>query len=277
MSLKRAGPGRLFKRKLEVETCALGQRCDRDVAAARLNDSIGGGEPQGLAESDDSARIERDEGGFLVHTRYGGEIMTRAVIVATGARQLKLNVPGEKTFISKGLCYSALSYAPLFIDRKTVVIGNGDLVLRSAAELATVADHVHLVGPPAETLESPLGRKLAQSSNVTILKDHRVTQVLGNGYCNRVVVQGPEGTSTELNADGTFIEMGLEPVSQMVKDIVDLDEKGFIKVDSHGRTSSPGIFAAGDVTDSYAEQVLVAIGDGAKAALSAFDYLLPTL
>jgi alkyl hydroperoxide reductase subunit F len=221
--------------------------------------------------------IEQDNGTFIVHTKEGSELPAKSVIIATGARQKKLGVPGEREFLSRGLCYSALSYAPLFIDKKTVVIGNGELALRSAAELATVAEHVHVVGPGGAALETPLGQKLRRSDNVTILAEHHVTEVMGNGYCNRVVVESPEGQTVEIGADGTFIEMALMPNSQMVPDAVKKDEGGFIMVDAFGRTSVPGILAAGDVTDTYAEQVLVAVGEGAKAALAIYDYLLPTL
>jgi alkyl hydroperoxide reductase subunit F len=221
--------------------------------------------------------VSRDGEGYLVHTREGGELPARSVIVATGARQHRLNVPGEREYLSHGLCYSAVSYAPLFIDKRTAVIGSGQLALRSAAELATVAEHVHLIGPSKGMLDSPMGQKLNRSDNVTVLLDHRVVRVSGNGYCDRIVVAGPDGVEREIGADGTFIEMGLTPNSSVVAGLVDLDDEGFIKVDAHGRTSAPGIFAAGDVTDSYGEQVLVALGDGAKAALSAYDYLLPYL
>lgn len=222
-------------------------------------------------------RIEKVAEGFMVQTKGGGELKTRALIIASGTTQQRLTVPGEKDFIMRGLCYSALSYAPLFIDKKTVVIGQGDLALRSAAELATVAEHVHLVGASGEVLNTPLGKKLRGSENVTILENHQVTEVLGNGYAERVVIKNPAGEEFRLEADGTFVEMGLVPNSQMVADLVELDEQGRIKIDCFARTSVPGIFAAGDVTDSYAEQVLVAVGEGAKAALSAYDYLLPML
>lgn len=221
--------------------------------------------------------VERDEDGFIVYTKGGGELLTKAVIIATGARQQWLNVPGEREFLSRGLCYSALSYAPLFIDKKTVVIGDGELALRSASELATVAQHVHLIGPSGNILATDLGHKLKKASNVTILEKYTVTQIEGNGYCNRVVVQSPEGWQTGINTDGAFVELGLRPNAEMVAGLVELDEKGFIKVDYYNRTSAPGIFAAGDVTNIYAEQVLVAVGEGVKAALSAYDYLLPKL
>lgn len=224
-----------------------------------------------------AVKVEKSEDGFVVHTDGEGELETKAVIVATGTRQHFLDVPGEREYLSKGLCYSALSYAPLFIEKNTVVVGPGELALRAAAELATVAQKVTVVGPAGEALQTPLGRKLSRAGNVKILPEYRVTKVMGNGFCSHLQVSGPKGESKVLEADGTFIELGLTPISAMVADLVDLDAQGFIKVDNHGRTSQPGIFAAGDVTDTFAEQVLVAIGDGAKAALSAFDYLLPTL
>lgn len=222
-------------------------------------------------------RIDQDENGFMIHTRGGGELQSKSVIIASGTKQQRLQVPGEKQFIMRGLCYSALSYAPLFIDRKTVVVGEGDLALRSAAELATVAKHVHLIGLSGDALSTALGKKLADSENVTILEGYSVTEVKGNGFANQVNVQSPDGTAHTIDAEGTFIEMNLIPNSQMVKDFVELDDQDRIKVDCYARTNVPGLFAAGDVTDSYAEQVLVAVGEGAKASLSAYDYLLPLL
>jgi alkyl hydroperoxide reductase subunit F len=223
-------------------------------------------------------KVEKlDDGSFIVHTEGGGELLARSVIVATGTRQQWLDVPGEKEYFFKGLCYSALSYAPLFIDKKTVVIGEGDLALRSAAELSTVAEHVHVVGPTPTALQTPLGKKLVEAQNVTVLAEHQVKRVTGNGYCNTVVVQSPEGEEVELGTDGTFVEKALLPNSEMVADLVKLDENGFITVDCYARTSVPGMFAAGDITSIYAEQVLVAVGEGVKAALGAYDYLLPML
>ena len=222
-------------------------------------------------------RVEKDGDGFVVHTRGGGELLSKAVLIASGTKQQRLEVPGESQFIMRGLCYSALSYAPLFIDRKTVVVGEGDLALRSAAELATVAKHVHLIGPTSDALSTALGKKLSGAPNVTILEDHTVNEVKGNGFANHLIVKKPDGELETIEAEGTFIEMNLIPNSQMVAELVDLDDLGRIKVDNYARTSVPGVFAAGDVTDSYAEQVLVAVGEGAKASLSAYEYLLPRL
>lgn len=221
-----------------------------------------------------------DNGGvphFTVHTRGGGELQTKSVIIATGTRQQRLNVPGEKQFIMRGLCYSALSYAPLFLDKTTLVVGDGELAVRSAAELATVSKHVYLVRTTSEPLNSPLYTKLVESPRVTLLLNHEVIEVKGDEFAKEIVVKDAEGQIKEIEADGTFIEMGLVPNSQMVADLVDMDDLGRIKIDSNNKTSVQGIFAAGDATTGYAEQVLVAVGEGAKAALSAYEYLLPML
>ncbi len=222
-------------------------------------------------------KVEKVKSDFIVETAQGSVLETRAVVIASGTHQEWLNVPGEMEYLSKGLCYSALSYAPLFIEKDTVVIGKDDLALRSAAELATVANHVHLVGPDSTVLQTPLGKKLAYAVNVTVLSDYEVTRVEGNGYCDTVVVKNSLGQEKKIKADGTFVEKGLRPNSDMVRGLVELDGRGFIKVDAYSRTNIPGVFAAGDVTNIYAEQVLVAVGEGVKASLSAYDYLLPFL
>ncbi len=222
-------------------------------------------------------KIKKSNGGFVVETRGGGELETKAVIIATGAKQLRLDVPGEKDFMMRGLCYSALSYAPLFIDRTTVVVGSGDLAIRSAAELATIAERVYLISSSKNELSSIIGKKIMEKDNVTILEGHEVIEVKGDEFARSVIVKDPKGNISELQADATFIEMALIPNSQMAAELVELDDQGRILVDCSNCTNLPGIYAAGDVTSGFAEQVLIAVGEGAKAALSAYEYLLTEL
>ena len=222
-------------------------------------------------------KIERDGENFIVRTRNGGELKTKAVIIATGVKQLRMNVPGEKEYMMKGLCYSALSYAPLFIDRTTVVVGDQELALRSAAELATIAQKVYLVAPGMDLPDTTLAHKLQTLANVSVLKNHQVMEVKGDEFARSAVLKDPNGGLQELTADAIFVEMALSPNSQMVEGLVEVDEQKRIKVDCANRTNVSGIFAAGDVTSDYAEQVLIAVGEGAKAALSAYEYLLPRL
>jgi thioredoxin reductase len=223
---------------------------------------------------DRAERVEALPTGYRVHTRSEKSYEATALIVATGAKAKRLNVPGEKEFLMRGLCYSAVSYAPLFIEREVVVIGDGGLALRAAAELAQIARRVTLVAPTHGELDSPLGQRLRSLSNVVILENQWVDAVKGDDYARSLVVTQPNGTATELHADAFFVELGLAPNSDLVKGLVALDALGRITVDARNRTSAPGLFAAGDVTDAYAEQVLIAIGEGAKAALSAVEYLL---
>jgi thioredoxin reductase len=223
--------------------------------------------------------VKRNDHGveFLVRTKEGEELPARTVIVATGASAQRLHIPGEIEFMGRGVFYSALSYAPHFVDKTTVVVGNGPLALRAAAELALVSTHVYFVRAVGHALDSPLGQKLAASKKVTIMAGYHPTAVLGGDYADRITVCGPDDREQELRVDGIFVEQALVPHTQMVAGLVELDERGRIKVDNRNRTNVSGIFAAGDVTDTYAEQVLVAVGEGVKAALSAYEYLLPAL
>jgi alkyl hydroperoxide reductase subunit F len=223
---------------------------------------------------DKAEQVEAIPGGYRVRTRGGQVNEGKALIVATGANAKRLNVPGEKEYTMRGLCYSAVSYAPLFIERNVVVIGDGGLALRSAAELAQIARHVTLVAPTLGDLDSQVGRRLARLSNVTVLEGQWVDSVKGDQFARTLVLTQPDGATTAIHADAFFVELGLVANTELVKGLVALDEQGRIKIDARNRTSAAGVFAAGDVTDAYAEQVLIAIGEGAKAALSAHEYLL---
>ena len=222
-------------------------------------------------------QVEARNEHFIVTTKGGAALESKAVILATGTRQVRMDVPGEKEYTMKGLCYSALSYAPLFIDRSVMVIGDADLALRSVGELATVAREVTMVCTDDRSLDSPLGHKLQQAQNVKIVTGNEVVEVQGDEYARKLILKDGHGILTEYSADGMFVEKALRPNTGMVNGMVTLDKQGRIVIDSACRTNVPGLFAAGDVTNSYAEQVLVAVGEGAKAALSAYEYLLPRI
>lgn len=222
---------------------------------------------------DKALSVERLPDGYRVHTQKGEEYSTRALILATGAKPRKLDVPGEQEFMMRGLCYSAISYAPLFIDRRTVVIGDTDRALRSTMELAQIAKEVTLIMPAPGELDIHLSRRLQTTPNVILMEDYQVERVEGDQYARHLIVRKGRDVR-EVRADAFFVEFDFLPNSAFVFGLVERDTKGRIKIDAHNRTSAPGVFAAGDVTDAYAEQVLIAIGEGAKAALSVHEYLL---
>jgi alkyl hydroperoxide reductase subunit F len=222
-------------------------------------------------------KIEKKKDHFSITTKGNATLESKAVIIATGTRQARLNVPGEKEFSMKGLCYSAISYAPIFIDRSVIVIGDQDLALRSTGELATVAKQVTLVCATGKMVDSPLGKKLKEAKNVKVISNCEIVEVKGDEYARTLVIKDSNGKLNELSADGIFVEKELTPNTEMVQGLAELDDQNRIIVDCACKTNVPGLFAAGDATNGYAEQVLIAVGDGAKAALSAYEYLLPQL
>ncbi len=224
---------------------------------------------------DNAEKITRIDGGYEVKLSAGTVHQTRSIIICTGAKAQLLNIPGEMDFMNRGLCYSAISYAQFFIDRDAAVVGDGELALRAVAELARHAHHVTLIAPTEGETNSPLGNKLRSMPQVTFMVGYAVKEVKGDNYARAVVISR-NGDRREINIDAVFVEMDLVPRSGLVADLVALDAKGRIMVNPRNETSAPGIFAAGDVTDTFSEQTLISIGEGAKAALSAYEYLLKT-
>jgi alkyl hydroperoxide reductase subunit F len=219
-------------------------------------------------------KVEAIEGGYRVTTKEGNKYDAKAVIVATGAGARKLNVPGESKYRMRGLAYSAVSYAPLFIDRTAAVVGESELGLRSTLELAQIARQVYMIVPSMSVLDNAMGKKIKASKSVTVLDGYNVKEIKGEETYAKSIVVAKGKDEKELVVDVTFVELDLLPSSECVAGLVKLNDQKQIVVDSNNHTSRPGIFAAGDVTDVYAEQVLICIGEGAKAALSAYEYLL---
>lgn len=219
-------------------------------------------------------QIEPSQDGYCVTVAEGQTYETQTIILATGAAGEMLHVPGEAEFEMKGLCYSAMTYAPLMVDRQVVIVGDQLLALRAVAELSRITSHVTLVTEQDEWLDSAIGQRVLRAEPVEVKRHARVVAVKGDTYARAVQIEYADGRQEELPADAVFVEKRLIPNSGLVAGLVEVDEHGFVKVDSRNRTNRPGLFAAGDVTTSSAFQVLMGLGDGEKAALSAFDYVL---
>lgn len=213
------------------------------------------------------------DGGYRVEISDGHAYDTRTLILATGTRGIRLNVPGEDDLEMRGLCYSAMTYAPLMVDRNVVVVGSEMLALRAVAELSRIARQVTLLAEFDGDLDTAFGQTILSAPNVTVRRGCRVVAVKGHSYADCVVVECG-GEQEEIALDSIFVEKQLIPNTGLVADLVELDPCGFIKVDARNSTNRPGLFAAGDCTNASAFQVLMGLGDGEKAALSAFDYVL---
>ena len=222
---------------------------------------------------DQVVEVTKNSGEFHVRTQHHGVQTSAAVIVATGATPIWLDVPGARELLGYGLGYSATTHAHLLEGKTAAVIGTTVRALRGAAELAHTAQQVYLIAPDATGMATPLAQALGKRPNVEALAGYQVQQIVGTTNVQELVV-AQEDKIRRLRVDAAFVDLGLVPNSMMVRPIVQTDLDGFIWVDDRNATTRPGLFAAGDVTTAFGEQVLIAIGEGARAALSAYDYLL---
>ena len=227
----------------------------------------------GRTLQDNVTSVAKESGVFRVTTERHGVQESAALIVATGATPIVLDVPGAKEMLGQGLGYSVATHAHMLARRNVAVIGTTTRALRGVAELARAAARVYLIAPDATGLDTPMARALERRPNVEILEGYHVTKINGPFNVGALVVER-DGHSRWLKVDAAFVDLGLLPNSGLVRHIVQTDQDGFIWVDERNATSMPGLFAAGDVTTAFGEQIMIAIGDGARAALSAYDYLL---
>jgi NADH-dependent peroxiredoxin subunit F len=211
----------------------------------------------------------------------GGErISAPTLIVATGAKWRELGVPGEKEYIGRGVAFCPHCDGPFYKGRPVAVIGGGNSGVEAAIDLAGICTHVTLI-EFADTLKADavLVKNLEGRENVTVISSARTTQVLGDG--SKVLGLEYEdrktGKTESVSVDGVFVQIGLSPNSSMVSDLLTLNRFGEIVVDDKGRTSVPGIYAAGDVTTTPFKQIVIAMGEGAKVALSAFEDRMRTV
>lgn len=209
----------------------------------------------------------------------GASLKAKTLILATGARWREMNVPGEQQYRNKGVAYCPHCDGPLFKGKRVAVIGGGNSGVEAAIDLAGIVSHVTLLEFDVQLrADAVLQRKLHSLPNVTVITSAQTTEVTGdeqkvNGLCYKNRTTGEEIT---VPLEGIFVQIGLLPNSEWLKGAIELSPRGEIVVDSRGESSVPGIFAAGDVTVAPYKQIIIALGEGAKASLSAFDHLIRT-
>ncbi|KGK85604.1 alkyl hydroperoxide reductase [Stutzerimonas degradans] len=220
-----------------------------------------------------------DDGLHRVQFDNGGELKAKTLILATGARWREMNVPGEQEYRGRGVAYCPHCDGPLFKGKRVAVIGGGNSGVEAAIDLAGIVAHVTLLEFGEELrADAVLQRKLFSLPNVRVLKMAQTTEVKGDGQKVTGLVY-KDRASEEMHSvelEGIFVQIGLLPNSEWLKGILELSRFGEIIVDAKGQTSIPGVFAAGDVTTVPYKQIVIAVGEGAKASLSAFDHLIRT-
>lgn len=220
-------------------------------------------------------KIEPKEGGFVVFAG-GTEFYARAIIVASGKNPRLLNVPGEKEFIGKGVGYCVTCDGPIFSGKEVAVIGGGNAGLEAAIELQRYAKKVYLLEETDILKGDEVNQdKLKDGGKTEFIFGAKIKEIKGEKFVSGIVYQDVKsGVDKELPVSGLFIEIGSIPSSDFIGKLADINEGGEIVVNQKtNETKTPGIFAAGDVTDGIYKQIVIACGDGAKAALSAYSYL----
>ncbi|WP_374494754.1 alkyl hydroperoxide reductase subunit F [Zoogloea sp.] len=217
--------------------------------------------------------------GDLIEVRLenGASLRSKTVILSTGARWREMNVPGEKEYKAKGVCFCPHCDGPLFKGKRVAVIGGGNSGVEAAIDLAGIVSHVTLL-EFADTLraDAVLQKKLYSLPNVTVIKSALTTEVTGDGQKVTGIRYKDRVTNAEnlVELEGIFVQIGLLPNTDWLKGTVELSDRGEILIDAKGATSVPGVYAAGDCTTVPYKQIIIAMGAGATASLSAFDHLI---
>ena len=226
-----------------------------------------------------SALVPAIEPGGLHEIKFdnGASLKAKAVVISTGARWRELNVPGEQEYRNKGVAYCPHCDGPLFKGKHVAVVGGGNSGVEAAIDLAGLVKHVTLLEFAEELrADEVLQKKLRSLPNVTIITQAQTTEVIGDGQrvTGLVYKDRSNEQSLKVELDGIFVQIGLLPNSEWIKGTVKTTKFGEIEINDRGQTSIPGVFAAGDVTTSPYKQIVIAMGEGATASLSAFDYLI---
>lgn len=217
--------------------------------------------------------LRLDDGVTVVELESEREVRARATIIASGVQKRYLGIAGEAEFDGRGVVYCSTCDGPLFKDKVIAVVGGGNSAVEAALEMNGIARKVYLVSRGDISADAVLRDHVATAAHVKHLRGYEAVEIDGGATVEGLTVRR-RGKLRRLAVDGVFVEIGLEPNTEFALGLVETNARGEITVDARGRTGVPGVFAAGDCTDVPDKQIVVAAGDGAKAALAAFEYLV---
>ena len=222
-----------------------------------------------------SGIVVNSDGTFTIKTDVG-EYQSKTVIMATGKRPRRLGVPGELEFTGRGVSYCATCDGPLFADKVVAVVGGGNSAVQAALELSSISPTVYLVVRADHYVAEPIILdKMKVATNIIELKGYVSEGISGSDVVEKFEIREiVSGKTKDLAVGGVFVEVGLEPNSEFLEELVSMNRYKEVVVDCRSKTNIPGLYAAGDVTNGPDKQIVIAAGDGAKSALMAYDYLL---
>ena len=219
-------------------------------------------------------QVKKIDGGFEIIAESGEIFQSKVVLLATGKRPRRLNVEGEMELTGRGVTYCATCDGPVFTGQRVAVIGGGNSAIEAALDMVKIAEYVDMVSVAPLTGDPIMIEKLTAAKNLTIFTEFQTEKIFGQGLAKGIVIRDLKtGISQPLDVTGVFVEIGLVPNSDLVKDLVKLNENGEVPVNCSCETEIPGLYAAGDVTTVPEKQIVIAAGEGAKASLQAHRYL----
>lgn len=224
---------------------------------------------------DEVKSIEKAPDGFAIITAGGRRILARTVIVATGKRPRELGIANEKVLVGHGVSYCSTCDGPLFAGKAVAICGGGNSAVSAAIDMSGTASKVYLVSRGQLRSDAIVVEKLEHMPNVNKRTGFDVLEIIGDMTVRGLKIREKKSGAEEvLDVQGVFVEIGLDPNTDFVRGLLRLNDSNEIEVDGMCRTDVPGIYAAGDVTLVHEKQIVVAAGEGAKAALSAYEYLM---
>jgi alkyl hydroperoxide reductase subunit F len=218
--------------------------------------------------------ISQDAGLFVVTTASGTLLKAKSLILTQGKQPRKLGVQDEEKYLGHGLSICSTCDGPLYKEKKVAIVGGGNSAIQTAIEMSGIASSVNLIVRSTIKADPVYIKKMEGIKNIIVHQHSQITALAGDPFLQRITITTKGESDQNLDVDGVFIEVGWTPNTEILDGLVELNDRREIVVDVDGRTSRPGVFAAGDVTSVKSKQIIIAAGDGAKAALEAYEYVM---
>jgi len=225
-------------------------------------------------ELDRVEKILKDDSVFVITTVSDAVLKGKSLILTQGKQPRKIGVPDEEKYLGRGLSICSTCDGPLYKGKKVAVVGGGNSAVQTAIEMSSIASSVSLIVRSTIKADPVLVNQLEGKKNITVHLQSHITELHGDQFLKSITIAQENSLDQTLDVDGVFIEVGGNPNTEILDGFVELNKYGEIVVDIDGRTSRPGVFAAGDVTSVRSKQIIIAAGEGAKAGLEAYEYVM---